>query len=150
MGCAHCSVRKWLTVSLVNPSHTLTSPFPPSPPPPKKEPKQNKAKNETKQTYTVTGNGTCDLGVQNGAASSRDFLHRECCHCRCCCHKLVFLVVWRQLCLSSPLQFVPARLSILLQSAGLCWGAPPVPLTVCVSLLFSCMIFLLPPAHWQP
>ena len=57
--------------------------------------------------------------------------------------KLMFLVVWRQLCLSCPLQFVLARLSILLQSAGLCWGAPPVPLTVCVSLLFSCLIFLL-------
>ncbi len=63
--------------------------------------------------------------------------------------KLVFLVVWRQLCLLSPLQFIPAHLSILLQVAGLCWGAPAVPLTVCVSLLFSCMISLLPPVHYQ-
>ena len=60
----------------------------------------------------------------------------------------MFLVVWSQLRLLSSPQFDPARLSILLQVVGLCWGASSVPLTPCVSLLFSCMIFLLPPCSF--
>ena len=38
-------------------------------------------------THRLTFLTTCDLGVQNGAASSQDFLHRECCHCCYCCHQ---------------------------------------------------------------